>query len=141
MGVPAEPQAFVAHITALMEEVQVGGALTVMGARGQGGLGWQCTDEGGGVRGRLVPQGTHWLLLRPHSMRVQRRTAHGTAQAGLLGDATAFREANTVDVTSYEGLKQAVAEGALVAQVALLPRKLWDCGGEAWVGAWAWVVG
>jgi hypothetical protein len=33
-------------------------------------------------------------------------------QAALLAEATAFRDANIVDVTSYEELKAAVAEGA-----------------------------
>ncbi len=33
-------------------------------------------------------------------------------QAGLLAEAEAFRDAHIVDVTSYEELQQAVAEGA-----------------------------
>jgi len=32
-------------------------------------------------------------------------------QEGLLAEATAFRDANIVDVTSYEELKQAIEEG------------------------------
>ena len=32
-------------------------------------------------------------------------------QEGLLAEATAFRDANIVDVTSYDELKQAIEEG------------------------------
>lgn len=36
---------------------------------------------------------------------------HHSLQAGLLSEAKAFREANTVDVTSYEELQQAIEQG------------------------------
>ena len=38
-------------------------------------------------------------------------------QAGLLADATAFREANIVDVHSYDELKQVIGEGALPSEI------------------------
>jgi len=37
-------------------------------------------------------------------------------QMVLLSDATAFREANIVDVTSYEELKRAIANGEIRCQ-------------------------
>jgi hypothetical protein len=43
-------------------------------------------------------------------------------QEGLLAEATAFRDANIVDVTSYDELKQAIEEGK------------WAKG--PWAGAW-----
>ena len=42
-------------------------------------------------------------------MQCDRSTA--LLQEGLLADATAFRDANIVDVASYEELKQAIEDG------------------------------
>ncbi len=43
--------------------------------------------------------------------RVQGLRYRSLVQEGLLAEATAFRDANIVDVTSYDELKQAIEEG------------------------------
>ena len=47
-------------------------------------------------------------------------------QAGLLADATAFRDENIVDVSSYEELKEAVAAGEVCMRASIV------MGGGAW---------
>ena len=57
---------------------------------------WLLTSKLGRDAAVMYPRGVELLSL---------------VQEGLLAEATAFRDANIVDVTSYEELKQAIEEG------------------------------
>lgn len=119
-GVPMEEGAFVAH-------VQVGWGLGQMGggavcedhawpwctAALKDNLHAVCTPKASEPSCTVLANGTLWSSTPPPPHLVCLQGLLEDVQASLLREAREFRDANIVDVSSYEELQAAVAEGAL----------------------------
>lgn len=126
-GVSAEPAAFVQHVTDLLEDVQVwhspwSGPPLCSTASSQLDWGsWVTATHSKTLSGgcSLVCSRKAGEICQPCSIlsslamfgRASTKSGRTVLQAGLFESAREFRDANIVDVTSFDELKEAVAAG------------------------------